>query len=50
MKSRTSFFCHKGGRGCVLGGFGKLCSGVVAFEGDIYVCVFENIGDFSDLW
>jgi hypothetical protein len=43
-------FVVGGGRGCVPGGFGELCDAVVAFEGDINVCVFENIGDFSDLW
>jgi hypothetical protein len=43
-------FVIGGGRGCVPGGFRELCSGVVAFEGDIYICVFENVSDFPDLW
>jgi hypothetical protein len=35
---------------CVPGGFGQLCDSGVAFEGNIDVCVLENIGDFTDLW
>jgi hypothetical protein len=39
-----------GERGCVPDEFRELCNGAVAFEGDIDVCVFENVGDFPDLW
>jgi hypothetical protein len=35
---------------CVPVWFQELGRGVVAFEGNINVCVFEEVGNFPDLW
>jgi hypothetical protein len=47
---RHTTFVIWGGGGCVPCGFSELCDGVVAFEGNVDICVLENIGDFFDLW
>ena len=38
----------RGGYGCGVW-LGELRSCVVAFEGNFDICVFEEIGDFSDM-
>jgi hypothetical protein len=47
---RHTTFVIGGGGDHFPGGFSELCDGVVAFEGDIDICVLENIADFPDLW
>jgi hypothetical protein len=38
----------RGGYGCGMW-FGELRNCVVAFEGNFDFCVFEEVGDFSDM-